>query len=84
MPTHKKAHFGGLFCAYWTPEGGGLAYRYPLGWDGGFLKSKQISSTMDHPTRRRGAIWETREGVTPYLDATSLEGTPLLTSAWMA
>ena len=27
MPTHKKAHPGGLFCVRWTPKGGGLAYH---------------------------------------------------------
>ena len=32
MPPHNKAHPGGLFCAGWTPEGGGLAYPYPRAW----------------------------------------------------
>jgi hypothetical protein len=27
-----QAHSGGLFCAGWTPEGGGLAYHHPDLW----------------------------------------------------
>lgn len=32
MTPYKQAHPGGLFCAGWTPEGGGVAYPYPGEW----------------------------------------------------